>query len=107
MDRAPRAPAPRDAAAELIDAAWSLLTPAETAHRLGVDPKSGLSADAAAERRAAHGANAIAGGRRRSAFVILAQQFRGLMVVVLIAAASVAAWWASHRTRSRSWPSWR
>lgn len=37
MDRAPRAPAPRNAAAELIDAAWSLQTPAETAH-----PKSGL-----------------------------------------------------------------
>ena len=85
MDRAPRAPAPRDAAAELIDAAWSLRTPAETAH-----PKSGLSADAAGERRAAHGANAIAGGRRGSAFVILAQQFRDLMVVVLIAAAGVA-----------------
>lgn len=85
MDRAPsRAGAPR----RRSRADRRGVEPAD-ARRDGA-PKSGLSADAAGERRAAHGANAIAGGRRGSAFVILAQQFRDLMVVVLIAAAGVA-----------------
>ena len=70
--------------------AWALLTGAEAARRLTVDPTLGLSADEAARRRSLHGLNAIEEHRRRSPWRMLLDQFSDFMILVLIAAAVIS-----------------
>ena len=71
-------------------AAWHQLPAAEVARRLGVDPATGLSAHAAAERLRRHGANTIREIPPRSRWRMFADQFADFMILVLIGAALVS-----------------
>ncbi|KAF0184623.1 MAG: Ca2+-transporting ATPase [Alphaproteobacteria bacterium] len=75
----------------IVDAApWHTLDARECLRRLGVDPSSGLNADAAAERHALDGPNLIAEGARRPLWRMVLDQFSDFMILVLIAAAIVS-----------------
>ena len=72
------------------DTPWHMLSAHECLRRLGVDPASGLGADAAAERLARDGPNSIAESTRRPLWRMALGQFRDFMILVLIAAAIVS-----------------
>ncbi|WP_435611937.1 cation-translocating P-type ATPase [Streptomyces sp. bgisy159] len=63
----------------------------ETAARLGVDPRTGLTAREAAERAAAHGPNRLAQPARRPEWLRFLDQFRNWLIGILLIAAVVAA----------------
>ena len=69
---------------------WHTLSAAEAAERLEVDVHSGLDTEAAIERLARHGLNALPEAKRRSAFAMFFSQFTEFMVLVLLAAAVVS-----------------
>ncbi len=64
-----------------------LLTAAEVAARLNVDPDEGLADDDVAARRARHGRNRLPEAARRSWPSRILGPFRDFMIVVLLAAA--------------------
>ncbi|NCA70444.1 MAG: cation-translocating P-type ATPase [Sphingobacteriia bacterium] len=70
--------------------AWHGLSVRETAAALGVNPRTGLSAAAAAARLARHGENRLGERRPRSLGLRLLDQFRGDLVIVLLGAAVLA-----------------
>ena len=87
---APRINDELDAAAALSTAVWHRLSAADAAAQLEVDPESGLSHAAAAQRAAAYGPNAIPEPVQRGPWRMLAEQFTNFMILVLIAAAIVS-----------------
>jgi Ca2+-transporting ATPase len=70
--------------------AWHALTADEVAARLGVDPRVGLSPEAAGARIREHGPNELAADRGPRAAGILARQLVEPLVLVLIAAAAIS-----------------
>jgi len=67
-----------------------LLTAAEVAARLKVDPDEGLAADEVVARRARHGPNRLPEAARRSWSSRILGPFRDFMIVVLLAAAALS-----------------
>ncbi|MFI2435898.1 cation-translocating P-type ATPase [Streptomyces sp. NPDC018693] len=67
------------------------LSPEEVAARLGVDPRTGLTSQDAAERAAAHGPNRLAEPARRPEWLKFLDQFRNWLIGILLIAAVVAA----------------
>ena len=72
------------------DSPWYLLSAAESAARLQVDPLIGLRADEGERRATIHGPNEIPEQRRRGPWRMLLEQFTDFMILVLIAAAIVS-----------------
>ncbi|MFC8673970.1 cation-translocating P-type ATPase [Streptomyces griseorubiginosus] len=68
-----------------------LLTPAQSAAGLDVDPRVGLSSREAAERVVVHGPNRLAEPARRPEWLKFLDQFRNWLIGILIIAAVVAA----------------
>ncbi|MDN3029200.1 cation-translocating P-type ATPase [Streptomyces sp. S.PB5] len=82
------APPPRPAGDPETDA--YRLTAAQVAAGLGVDPATGLSERAAAERAAVHGPNRLAEPARRPEWLKFLDQFRNWLIGILLIAAVVA-----------------
>ncbi|WP_234021723.1 cation-translocating P-type ATPase [Streptomyces sp. 351MFTsu5.1] len=74
--------------ADALDA--HLLTPAQSAAGLDVDPRVGLNSREAAERLAVHGPNQLAEPARRPEWLKFLDQFRNWLIGILIIAAVVA-----------------
>lgn len=69
---------------------WHVLSAAEVAQRLGVNPQTGLNLDEAERRMAVYGPNEIQEQRRRRPWRMFLDQFTDFMILVLIAAAIVS-----------------
>jgi Ca2+-transporting ATPase len=72
------------------DRAWWALDPSQVAEAVSGTPEEGLSADAAAERRAEVGPNVLREHATTSVWTLLANQFKSLIIGLLVAAALVA-----------------
>ncbi len=70
---------------------YAKLSAIETAQRVDVNIKEGLSADEVRERRSAGGANAIAGGKKGSFISLVLKQLNEPMIYILFAAAVLSA----------------
>ena len=86
---APPLPMPVESEAPIRLAAHLRPTP-EVAAALGVDPRTGLSADEAARRLGEEGPNKLAEAARRPAWLRFVDQFRSVLILVLIGAAVLA-----------------
>jgi Ca2+-transporting ATPase len=62
----------------------------DLAREQGVDPRTGLHDDEAAQRALQHGANELQDHTRRGPLALLADQFKDFMVLVLLGAAVIA-----------------
>jgi len=62
----------------------------DLAREQGVDPRTGLPDDEAAQRALQHGANELQDHARRSPLALLADQFKDFMVLVLLGAAVIS-----------------
>lgn len=69
---------------------WHVLSAAEVAQGLGVNPQTGLNLDEAERRMAVYGPNEIQEQRRRRPWRMFLDQFTDFMILVLIAAALVS-----------------
>ncbi|GGV14155.1 ATPase [Kitasatospora herbaricolor] len=69
---------------------WYARSPEDVAHLLGVDPETGLTGARVAERRAAHGPNALPEEQPRPALLRFLDQYRSYMQIILVAAAVVS-----------------
>ncbi len=94
---APPLPMPVESEAPIRLAAHLRPTP-EVAAALGVDPRTGLSADEAARRLGEEGPNKLAEAARRPAWLRFVDQFRSVLILVLIGAAVLAGIVGDRRT---------
>jgi Ca2+-transporting ATPase len=62
----------------------------DLAREQGVDPRTGLPDDEAAQRALQHGANELQDHARRGPLALLADQFKDFMVLVLLGAAAIS-----------------
>ena len=72
-------------------AGWHQVSASEAAHRLDVNPATGLSSEEAASRLHHYGPNRLKETPPRSRWLLLADQFKGVLILVLIGAAVLAA----------------
>lgn len=79
-----------ESGAAQTSATWHTLGTDAVADTLGVDPKTGLAQQDAAERLARYGANAIREKPPRPLWRMFVDQFTDFMIVVLIAAAIIS-----------------
>jgi Ca2+-transporting ATPase len=70
---------------------WHALAAAEVLERLGCDAAVGLTIQAAAQRSAEHGPNALPAPPRGSAFMVFVRQFKSPLIFILFIAAALAA----------------
>jgi Ca2+-transporting ATPase len=66
---------------------WYALSPDEVAHKLGVDPASGLPAATAAERLKTDGPNALPAEKPPPGWAAFLAQYKSYMQIILVAAA--------------------
>ena len=76
---------------EFNSAGWHQVSASEAAHRLDVNPATGLSSEEAASRLQHFGPNRLKETPPRSRWLLLADQFKGILILVLIGAAVLAA----------------
>src|SRR5690606_10957291 len=76
---------PNGSGGDALAAPWAA-PGSEVAAALGVDPATGLTAAAAAERLARHGANELEVRPARTPLAVFLGQFRGLLTWMLVAA---------------------
>ncbi len=71
--------------------AWHTLEIAEVAHRIVVNPSTGLAPQEAASRLSSAGFNRLAGQPTRSPWLLFLSQFKSVLILILIGAAALAA----------------
>ncbi|XHH08142.1 MAG: cation-translocating P-type ATPase [Candidatus Bathyarchaeia archaeon] len=69
---------------------WCKYSVEQTAEKLGVDPKKGLSSTEAEERLKKHGSNVLAGKKKESGLHAFVRQYRDFMQIILVAAAIIS-----------------
>ncbi|RPI23252.1 MAG: ATPase, partial [Chloroflexota bacterium] len=69
--------------------AWYRLTTEQTADKLGVDYRKGLSAAEVQSRQQKYGQNVLAGKKKESAFQAFLRQYQDFMQIILVGAAII------------------